>query len=179
MSSSFWHKITKTIAPYRDIFVFVVVLLVSDGLWKLTCARYEHSFLWPTDELASIVYAIVSSLREGVSLLDGHRIVFASGTGTTIIWGCTAIKQAWIWLCLIAFARGPWKHKLWYIPAGWVLIMLINIVRISAIALIIEHHPEQFDLWHTYIFKYLFYGLMFLMWAGWSLAVGGSDQESK
>ena len=179
MKSPFGPKITKALAPYRDILSFVVVLLVSDGLWKLTCARWEYSFLWPTDELASFVYTIVSYLREGVALVNGHRIVFDTGTGTTVIWGCTAIKQSWIWLCLIGFARGPWKHKLWYIPIGWIFIHLINIVRISAIALIVEHHPEQFELWHAYIFKYLFYGIMFLMWAGWILVTGENDPESK
>ena len=41
---------------------------------------------------------------------------------------------------------------------------LIFIVMIFAITMLIEFHPEWFNVLHTYIFKYIFYGLMFLLW---------------
>jgi hypothetical protein len=34
--------------------------------------------------------------------------------------------------------------------------------------LFIEFHPEWFDLLHEYIFKYLFYGMLFLLWVWWT-----------
>jgi hypothetical protein len=32
----------------------------------------------------------------------------------------------------------------------------------------IEHHPDWFELLHDYIFKYIFYGMLFLLWLWWS-----------
>ena len=32
------------------------------------------------------------------------------------------------------------------------------------VSLLTHHHPEWFEVLHTYIFKYLFYGFFFLLW---------------
>ena len=37
-------------------------------------------------------------------------------------------------------------------------------VRIAAIALLIEHHPTWFHTLHDYLFKYLFYAMLFGLW---------------
>lgn len=57
-----------------------------------------------------------------------------------------------------------WLHKLWYIPVGWVCCYAFNILRIFLICLLIENHPTWFHPLHDYFFKYLFYGMLFLMW---------------
>ena len=60
--------------------------------------------------------------------------------------------------------RGGWLHKIWYIPVTAFLIYVFNILRIALITCIIADHPDWFDLMHTYIMKYVFYGFMFLLW---------------
>jgi len=114
--------------------------------------------------IASAVYGLISLFRDTVTMTDEHTIHFASGTGTTIIWGCSGLKQAFIWLCLMLTVKGGWKHKTWFIPMGWVVCYAFNILRIFLIAMAIEHHPDWFHPLHDYLFKYLFYGIMFLMW---------------
>jgi exosortase/archaeosortase family protein len=64
-------------------------------------------------------------------------------------------------------ARGDWKKKLWFIPLGIALCYVINIVRITAITLIVREHQDLFHLFHDFIFKYLYYGIIFLMWVFW------------
>ncbi|MCQ2310681.1 MAG: exosortase/archaeosortase family protein [Paludibacteraceae bacterium] len=173
-------RLFDTLRPYQDILVFVVALLVANCFWKYTVHGDEAGYgdvtwfglvLTPffdmvAQQVAQTVYALVAVVRDTVHL-QGTHLFFDSGNGSHIVWSCTPIKQSFIWLCLILAARGPWVHKIWYIPAGWVVIYGINIVRIAAISLIIEHHPELFEVMHTYVFKYVFYGLMFLMWLLW------------
>lgn len=158
----------QPLAPYRDIIVFVIALLVADGVWKLWIDGHIYAPFaeWLSAVVAQHTFSLVSLFRDTVHL-TGTRLWFDSGSGSTIVFPCTPVKQSFIWLVLIATARGKWLHKLWYIPLGWLLIYGINIVRIAAISLIIEFHPDLFDLFHTYIFKYAFYGCMFLMWVGW------------
>jgi len=74
------------------------------------------------------------------------------------------LKQIFIWMCLILTVRGGWIHKLWYIPLGWVMCHAFNILRIFLISLFIEFHPTWFHTLHDYIFKYMFYGMMFVLW---------------
>ncbi len=65
---------------------------------------------------------------------------------------------------LLLTTHGGWKHKTWFIPLGWLCIYLFNIARIAAIAMLIEAHPTWFEILHTYVFKYLFYIMLFALW---------------
>lgn len=166
------------LAPYRDVIIFMVTLLVANQVWKWMIHGDEAGVGDVTwcglvvtpifDALAlnitDAVYALCSLFSDGVYRAGDTLLRFADGHGTRIVWSCTPLKQCFIWMCLIATTIAPWRHKLWYIPLGWIAVYGINILRIATITLLIEHHPEWFELLHTYIFKYLFYGLMFLGW---------------
>lgn len=183
------RSLRQLFEPYRDIIVFIVTLLVANYFWKWTMNGDEVGtqvtwfgldvtapFEFMACHVASAVYWLVSLFRDTVTMPDEHTIRFASGAGTTIIWGCSGLKQSFIWMCLIltvlpagtnanANAKASlWLHKLWYIPVGWVVCYAVNILRIFAIALLIEHHPEWFHVLHDYLFKYLFYAILFGMW---------------
>lgn len=171
--------------PYADVIIFMITLLVANYFWKFTMMGDENgeSVTWfglditaPFEflacHIASLVYWIVSLFRDTAYMTDPHTVHFAGGTGTTIIWGCTGLKQSFIWLCLMLTVRATdktlvgrtWLHKLWYIPVGWLCCYVFNILRIALIALFIEHHPEWFHMLHDYLFKYLFYAMLFGLW---------------
>lgn len=80
---------------------------------------------------------------------------------------CTSLKQWLHWLFLMLIFPGPWKHKLWYIPLGLVIIEFINVVRVVGITLCLIPFPDHFDFFHDYIFKVLFYFFIFIMWVIW------------
>ena len=90
-----------------------------------------------------------------------------NGVAVRIVWSCTGLKQAYIFICLIAFYSGYLKKKLWFISAGLVVVYIVNILRISAITALVEAYPNQFELLHEYVFKYLFYVILFGMWVLW------------
>ena len=164
------------------VIVFIVTLLVANYFWKWTMNGDEFGeqvtwfgldvtapFEFMACHVASAVYWLLSLFRDTVYMPDEHTIRFASGAGTTIIWGCSGLKQSFIWMCLIltvlplSNAR-LWLDKLWYIPVGWVACYAFNILRIFLIALLIEHHPDWFEMLHNYLFKYLFYAMLFGLW---------------
>lgn len=169
----------EKLGVYYDVVVFAVTLVAADLLWKLTVSGDEHGteVLWlgldvsaffdaVTGHVTEAVYGLVHCLRDTVHL-SGRRIWFDSGIASRIVWGCSGIKQAWIWLALMLTARGSWLRKAWFIPLGWLCCHLFNILRISLICLLIEFHPDWFHILHDYIFKYLFYGMMFGLWVWW------------
>lgn len=170
-------KIAKTLKPYRDIILFVVVLFASNYFWKFTVIGEENGlavtwfglditapFAWAAEVTAEAVYRIVSLFRDTIYQVDAITLRFDSGSGSRIVWGCTPLKQSFIWLCIMLTTLGDWKSKSWFIPFGWVCIFVFNILRIAAITLFIEFHPDWFPVLHFYIFKYIFYGMMFLLW---------------
>ena len=187
MKYSFAH-LQSQLRPYRDVIVFVVTLLVANYFWKWTMKGDEVGtqvtwfgldvtapFEFMACHIASVVYGLLSLFRDTVYMADEHTIRFASGVGTTIIWGCSGLKQSFIWLCLILTVRPIFKSsnsqilkfsiaKLLYILLGWLCCYVFNILRIFLIALLIEHHPDWFEVLHNYIFKYLFYAMLFGLW---------------
>ena len=80
---------------------------------------------------------------------------------------CASLKQWMHWIFLMLLFPGPWKHKLWYIPAGLVIIEWTNVVRICGVLLMQVPWPNSFRLAHDYIFKIFFYFIIFLMWMLW------------
>ena len=178
-------NIKNKIRPYRDVIVFVITLLIANYAWKWTFTGDENGdmvtwlgfdvtapFEFMACHIARLVYEMVSLFRDTVYVVGDHSVRFESGTGTTIIWGCTGIKQSFIWMCLILTVRAlqpelrtkTWLHKLWFIPVGWVCCYAFNILRIFLIALFMESHPEWFHLLHDHIFKYAFYAMLFGLW---------------
>ena len=164
---------------YRDILVFAVCLFAANYFWKFTVMGDEFGhdpvtwfgleLTWYfdviCDHIAGIVYTLLDWLNCDVTLINGNRIRFLdTGVGVSVVWGCSGIKQSFIWLIIMLAARGSWPRKLAYIPVGWLFAYAFNIFRIFMVALLTHHHPEWFEVLHTYIFKYLFYGFFFLLW---------------
>jgi exosortase/archaeosortase family protein len=174
-------KYLEPLKPYYDIILFVVALLAANFFWKFTVLGDEGTsqvtwfgiditapFDWMATHIAHAVFWLIQLTNDTVTFFEPNTIHFATGTGTRIVWSCTGLKQAFIWIIIMLAARGSWKHKLWFIPLGLACAYLFNILRITLIAMAIEHHPEWFDMLHDYIFKYLFYGMLFLLWLWWT-----------
>ena len=80
---------------------------------------------------------------------------------------CASLKQWMHWIFLMLLFPGPWKHKLWYIPIGLVIIEWTNVIRICGILMMQIPWPNSFHIAHDYIFKVFFYLVIFLMWMLW------------
>ena len=184
-------KYIEPLKPYYDIILFVVALLAANYFWKFTVLGDEggdqvtwfgmdisRPFDFMAQHIAHVVYWFIHLTNDSVVFFEPSTIHFATGTGTKIVWGCTGLKQSFIWIVIMLVARGQWKHKLWFIPLGLVCAYLFNILRITLIAMAIEHHPEWFHMLHDYIFKYIFYGMLFLLWLWWSNRIAGSENET-
>ena len=91
---------------------------------------------------------------------------------------CASLKQWFHWLFLMLLFPGPWKHKLWYIPAGLVIVEWTNVVRICGVLMMQIPWPNSFRLAHDYIFKVFFYLIIFLMWVIWVECFKNKTKES-
>lgn len=184
-------KYKEILAPYWDVILFLVCMFAANFFWKLTIDADEHGgpvhwfgmdisapFDFLASNIAQTIHWLVSLTRDTLIYIPPNRLVFTStGHGETIIWGCTAIKQSFIWMIIILFARGKWYHKLWFIPLGWVCCHLFNIFRLYIITLVIEYHNDMFSLMHDYLFKYLFYFMLFMLWVWWTEKIAGKKME--
>lgn len=190
-----WSRIKllyRKAEPYYDIILFVLCLLGANFFWKYTVLGEDSAnamVTWfglditaPFDVMAEHIAYLCAKLsafvRPTAHYMAPYTVLFDPNDGAphgfavSIIWGCTAFKQSFIWMVIMSFARGRKARKLWFIPLGWLCIYLFNILRITLIALLCEHHPAMFTFWHEYFFKYLFYGMLFMLWVWWVERLG-------
>ena len=68
---------------------------------------------------------------------------------------------------IVAF-KGKNKHKLWYIPLGIISIHLLNILRVTALCIVIKYNHDLLDFNHTYTFTLINYSWIFFLWIMWA-----------
>ena len=135
-------------------------LIYSLMLWSVNLV-YSQS-CWVLDHIFNIDITTISKERFIAAInKDGGwaRVIIAPE--------CASLKQWMHWIFLMVLFPGPWKHKLWYIPAGLVIIEWTNVVRICGVLMMQIPWPNSFHLAHDYIFKFFFYFVIFLMWVLW------------
>jgi len=170
-------KIPQSLLPLRDILIFFALLFGfhfiyvgwSKGLeyWPFE-AQVLWLFGWVANGLLKQSIWIMQALSIDVVLIG--QTIYANNyeAFVSVVPECTTMKQWMHWIVIMTFFPGPWKHKLWYIPLGILVIHLTNLFRITGLTLIQFPFPDGFHFFHDYFFKTLFYAVIFLLWLLWN-----------
>lgn len=100
--------------------------------------------------------------------VDHMRIIGIDGT--TGLWvgdPCNGATIFAIFSIIIGCYPGPVKHKLWFIPTGFAVIHILNVIRIVGLSIVTLKYPEYLDFNHTYTFTILVYAAVFALWMIW------------
>jgi exosortase/archaeosortase family protein len=176
-------KIITLIAPYKGILYFLFLLFFFHFSWKIAIdgdMDSERMYFFGRDITPDWFYTACRWLTMAASwfvrlfpdtesfISEDYSLYFPDGgIKIGIIWGCTGIKQMFIFAGIMIAYFGPWVKKLWYIPMGCIILTLYNIIRIGSITLLTNGHPEKFDSLHDGIFRYIYYTIIFLLWLYW------------
>jgi exosortase/archaeosortase family protein len=182
-------KFPEKLVPLKGILYFFVILLAAHFFWKFTMLGDESDvvvtffgidltagFNFMVDHVARVVRDVLMILGYDMQLEGSNIIQHDNGLAVRIVWACTGYKQAYIFTAIIALYKGPFLKKLWYIPAGLVVVYLFNIFRIVMIVASIRHNPDSFEFLHEGLYKYMYYGVIFLMWVLWEEKIRGKDK---
>lgn len=169
----------KEFQPLRDVAVFAFLLISVHYLYIWWANQAFYPFKHSVDALfiyaSDIVFNQSAWLLKNVFHLnhttEGQTIWVVTNSGdwayVEVSPGCTSLKQ-WIhWVFIMLLFPGPWRHKLWYIPAGILVIHFVNVVRIIGLSILLVPWSKHFDFLHDYIFKTFFYLMIFIMWVVW------------
>jgi len=87
--------------------------------------------------------------------------------GVTVGAPCDGAPLLALFISFIFAFPGPWKHKMWFLPAGVAAIHFFNILRIIGLALIVSWNPDWLAFNHDYTFTIAIYGFVFFLWWIW------------
>lgn len=96
-----------------------------------------------------------------------NHVGIAGSMGVTIGAPCDGIVLFALFVIFVVAFPGPILHKLWYLPLGVVLIHLSNVLRVVALAIIVDINPNWLAFNHDYTFTVLVYSLVFALWYLW------------
>jgi len=124
------------------------------------------NIIWATSNLLEL---LSFNLIGDFPFDEGIRTVGIDGThGVWVGDPCNGISLFALFTGFVLAYPGPVKHKLWYIPLGLILIHVINVIRVTALVMIVYYAPEYLEFNHTYTFTLFVYGFVFLMWWYWA-----------
>jgi exosortase family protein XrtF len=109
-----------------------------------------------------------------------ERVIGVDGTGG--LWvgdNCNGIALFSLFTGFILAYPGNWKKKLFFIPAGILLIEISNILRVVGLAILDTHSRAWTEFNHTYTFTILIYGLIFLLWMYWTNRISDKTLTKK
>jgi exosortase/archaeosortase family protein len=179
-NSPFLQTIKSVFSALRYVIIFFILLFSFHYIYKWWAGsldfypiKHEVDFLF--GQASKLLFNQSVWILKHVFSLDftteGQTIWVALQDGRSgyveVSPGCTSLKQWMHWLFIMLLFPGPWKHKLWYIPLGIIIIHFVNIIRIVGLSLTLKPWADHFDFFHDYIFKTFFYFMIFVMWVLW------------
>lgn len=132
-----------------------------------------HSSLdeWVVDQIVKGTESILEILGYELRVFnDGtwrNHVGIAGSPGVTIGAPCDGIILFALFSIFVLAYPGPWKHKAWFMPLGVVAIHYINVLRVVALATIVNYRPDLLDFNHDYTFTVIVYAFVFLLWYIW------------
>lgn len=102
-----------------------------------------------TDGIVAITSWIISGMNIPLTY-EGSLIMLPTIT-LDISFGCNGLEAVMIYSVAVAAFPATWKKKLVGMLAGFLVIQVINVIRIAALGYTAVKHREAFDFFHIYI----------------------------
>lgn len=201
-------KVVSLFRSNKDILLFLIIMCLTQGVflgWYKPAQvdkRLNRIFPWKEDleKLHASLYAqgvfytarLFPAYREveELSTWSGEEVASSYPNGVTYPSGsrfsyffitlpCNGYKVYWQFLCVILFYFGPWKKKLWYIPAGILILALINGIRLITLYFVGRELPGFYDFYHVEGSRYIMYPLIFILFMIWERKINRPYQEER
>ncbi len=119
--------------------------------------------------LASASAAVLGALGFSSGVGGSHEtFLFMNGWHVVSVgWQCDGLPVMALFTIFIVAYPGPWRAKLWFIPAGLLAIHLLNILRIVGLAFNQVYSRSTTEFNHHYTFTIIVYGFIFWLWTIW------------
>jgi exosortase family protein XrtF len=161
----------KSNAFVRFIITSGILYLTLYLLYQFIVKRYtyyDQKFIGFIIESADgVLHALGYKTFKVLQDRDYQVIGVDGSNGVWVGSNCNAITLFSLFSVFIIAYPGSWKHKAWFIPSGIIAIHILNILRVTALAIIADYSPKYLNFNHTYTFTFIVYAFIFLLWIIW------------
>lgn len=155
----------------NPVFKFLIKLLFLYIFWYLA---YD---LWLHPKESIDLFVVKCSIIPAKALLqllgyevftEGNRMIGIVGTSGVVMGdNCNGLSLFALFSAFIIAFSGQILKKTLFITIGIAGIHLLNIIRITSLAIFETYSYEFTEFNHTYTFTILIYGFIFMLWMAW------------
>ncbi len=170
-----FHKKFKS-KRVEFLFKFTINVVVLVGLWflfynlirKLNIVDfiYEQG-IYALTKIQLILSDASLNLMGFTVEIYGKTVKIVGSYGVHLDRGCLGRNTLGLFVGFILAFPGKVKSKVWFLTVGVVVFILMNVLRIDALAITDYCCREKLDFNHHFVFKIIIYVVIFLMWVWW------------
>ena len=170
------EKVKSFILQNRDLIQFLGSAFLLLLVWVLVSAFYpslvgdmHYIIIKPQADISAFFLRLFGYEIDQDYMVNGceARLVFAGYGAICVGSGCSGLELFLLFFGFIFLMKGRLKDKLWFVPLGFLGILVLNIMRIIALSMIYYHKPQYLDFNHKYTFVIIVYGAIFGLWVLW------------
>ncbi|MCI4626082.1 MAG: archaeosortase/exosortase family protein [Candidatus Magnetoovum sp. WYHC-5] len=140
------NKRNPTILLLNYIFLTIITILLIN--YRPVKELLDINGVY-SNSLAAITCKALSLIDIGGSC--SGPFISLQGLILEVKFGCNGLEAALMFAIAVIVFPAPWKIKLAGITVGFIVLQLINIIRILLLAYVGVRYPQVFDFFHFYI----------------------------
>ena len=139
-----------SVSIIRFIVTYVVLMGVFFLLLGLTPVKNIIDVNGAYSEAIVVITAKILGLFGISAAYEGTLIMLPSIT-LDVEFGCNGLEAVMIYCVAVLTFPATWKNRILGIVLGFLVIQVLNLIRIVALAYSAVYHKELFDLVHLYV----------------------------
>lgn len=141
----------------------VIGLSTPESYYSPFVAKYLDYVNFLRSSLLHVSQALLSLFNFNTTFTDKYTLMSSHG-GIRMVYSCVGYGVMSFWAAFVVANKGGWRKKIVWLLAGWLLLCIINVLRISILLVAINKSWEMPLGWdhHTW-FNIIAYLLIFLL----------------
>ena len=152
------------------IFKFLFIYMLLMGLFLFLIGYEPIKSVLDINGLYSRAIVAVTAFflkLAGMAVQTSGVILQTPRAALEVRFGCNGLEAVLIYSVAVLAFPSSWARKIVGIAAGFVIIQVLNILRIVVLALIRVHLPAFFELFHIYVAQGIMIAVALVLFIGW------------
>ena len=168
--------IKLVLKEFKPSLLFLVKFLLLYFILTFLYSLFLESYINRPDLMTSSVTRqsseILDWFYEETKAIENTRTptstIWVNGTRTVRVFeGCNGLNMMIIFSAFVLSFPGNKKQLLWYFPSSLFAIHILNLARVSGLAVISINYPLTLYFFHKYLFTAIIFIGVFILWTVW------------
>ncbi len=166
------------LSPIKKFILFYIIYITI--LFTLVEYSYFQSLLQINSIYSTLVTRLSAAAMEPfVALTYSANFIYLPGETLEIKFGCNGLEAVMLYISAILAYPASLKNKIYGLIIGFIVINIINIIRVMILGYVILEYNPYFDMMHTYVTQNIMIVFVFFAFIVYLHIIENHDAKSK